>query len=173
MRRIIIVGVAATLLPVAARAQAPAAAASAVFRTRFSVNGVAGSAGGPRLELDRAVTRRLALSLGASAELRNPFGTSGRRMSAIDVAAKYYLGPRALTGLYGGLRLGYERLTAPSTSGNGYPAGPYSEFLAGYDRSIGRRLTLATSVGVQPAWIPNERGLNAKLRPRIGLGWRF
>ena len=172
MRPIVVALSACALVPLAARAQ-NADTPQPQLRTRFSVHGVAGSAGGPRLELDRAVTRRLAVSLGASAELRNPFGVSGRRMSAIDLAAKYYLGPRALTGFWGGLRLGYERLTAPSTSGNGYPGGPYAEWVAGYDKSIGRRLTLATSVGVEPAWISDERGINARLRPRIGLGWRF
>jgi hypothetical protein len=123
------------------------------------------------------VRRHLAVTLGTSAELRNPFGTNSRRMASIDLGLRRYVGAVQLRGLWVGGRIGYERRAAFAKDGPGAPSRDYLEAAIGYEWSLRQRFGLGASLGVQPLigrLDPSEgERYNGALRPRLGLGWSF
>ena len=141
----------------------------------FSVQPWSSEGSGPRLELERSVTRRVSLVLGSSLTLRNPaYAIRNTAFSELDAGARYYATGRAFHGPFVGAYAGYERVV------NGYTFDARRRvpraFLGatvGYDFVAFRRLIIGPAFGLEYGRPSFDGSHSFVLHPRIGIGLNF
>ena len=185
MRRPLLVLVAAcSVRPVAAAGQS-SATASAVPRNRFTIEANVVQAVGAHLELERALARRVTVSLGVRPNLS--LAPNHRpAITGADASTRFYLGGRALKGFYLGARAGYDRFKQPQywvVNGQPFIAPEhyrigYVGTLAGYNLKLFHGLTADGGITADRLWrsdvaSPFAETSGIRVRPRLGLGWEF
>ena len=161
--------------PFTASAQAADSNRVDTRRTLFSVQPLFEGRGGPRFELERAISSRFSLVAGtrltmSQADFINRFP----RPAAFDLGARYYASGRAFRGPYAGAYAGYDRNIS------GFP-GPKSQvarfFLGGalgYDFVVRHRLIIAPAVGAEYGRPSSVTVVKTwEVHPRLGIGFNF
>jgi hypothetical protein len=166
----------AAAVPFVAHAQAAASAGVEAHKNVFAIQPWSDNASGPRLELERAVTRKLSLVLGSRLTLRNP-AFAGRQpvFSAADLGARYYLRGKTFRGPFAGLYLGYDRSFRGYGSDNHYPvARTFIGATIGHDFVVFRRLIIGPALGAEYGRPDPYRGVRTwDVEPRLGFGFNF
>lgn len=163
-------------IPATLSGQAPSSPPVPAGRNVFSIQPWHPDAAGPRLELERAVMRRLSIVLGAElavstlgGEPRNP------AVSRADIGVRYYTRGPALSGAFVGLYGGYDRVI------KGYTIDEYrrvpTAFVGttlGYNFVLFHRLIVAPAFGFEYGrQTPQGGGRAFNAYPRIGFGIAF
>ena len=163
-------------LPSGAIAQAAVSPPVPAGRTVFSIQPWHPDAAGPRLELERAVMRKLSVVLGAELALSKPPGEPGNpAVSRADIGVRYYTRGPALSGAFVGVYGGYDRVVKGYTIADyrRVPSG-FAGATVGYNFVLFHRLIVAPAFGVEYGRQTPEGGGRAfNSYPRIGFGIAF
>ena len=162
--------------PALAHAQAPDTAVAEPRRNVFSIQPWSANAPGPRLELERAVSRRVSVVAGSRLTLRNPaFAGRSPVFSELDLGVRYYGGGRAFRGPFAGFYAGYDRALRGYASDARYQVPrAFLGATVGHDFVFFQRLLVGPALAIEygrPDPVRNVR--TWQLAPRIGFGLNF
>lgn len=145
-------------------------------KTVFSIQPWHPDADGPRLEIERAVMRKVSLVLGAELALSKPPGEPGNpAISRADLGVRYYTRGPALSGAFVGLYGGYDRVIKGFTiDDNRRIPTAFAGATIGYNFVLFRRLIVAPAFGLEYGrQVPEGGGRAFNAYPRIGFGIAF
>ena len=175
--------IATLLLAAPALAQSPSAKPAETHRTVFAIQPIPDLGNdedrrGPRLELERALSRRFSVVVGTQLTLRNDVYLDREpAFRRLDLGVRYYARRRALDGPFLGLYGGYDRVRRGNTIDTirRVPAG-IAGGTVGWVFRPWSRLTIAPAFGLEygrPEAYSLDRGRYFTAAPRIGFGISF
>ena len=161
--------------PAFARAQATDTTVAQPRRNVFAIHPWSSNAPGPRLELERAVSKRVSLVAASRLTVKQGYVGGKPLFPELGLGVRYYAGEQAFHGAFVGLDAGYERVVRGYFSDN--PRAVPRAFVgatAGYDFVVFRRLIIAPALGFRYGRFAPVTDVHTwDLSPRIGFGLNF